>query len=125
MIFKKSLTTLHISRNFLCEYATPLQGFERINICKSSFARVAVGEHFSKCHRAFECINICDSSLAGMGPRASSQIWIQHVATLNMEMPMMMVMIVMRMMDDGEDDEDDEDDEDGSKGQFAERNMTP
>ena len=48
-----------------------------------------------------------------MGPRASSQIWIQHVATPNMEMPMMMVMIVMRMMVRMMDD--DEDDEDGSK----------
>ena len=66
--------------------------------------------------QGFECINICDSSFAGVGPRASSQIWIQHVATPNMEMPMMMVMIVMRMMVRMmEDDEDDEDDEDGSK----------
>ena len=74
---------------------------------------MAVGEHFSKCHRAFECINICDSSFARVGPRASSQRGIQHVATLNMEMPMMMVMIVMRMMARMMDD--DEDDEDGSK----------
>ena len=97
MIFKKRLTTVHISRNFFFDNAIPLQGFE--------------------------CINICDSSFAGEGPRASSQRGIQHVATLNMEMPMMMVMIVMRMMARMMDD--DEDDEDGSKGQFAERNMTP
>ena len=58
-----------------------------------------------------------------MCPRASSLRGIQHVATLNMEMPMRIVMIVMRMMVRMIDD--DEDDEDGSKGQFAEWNMTP